>query len=223
MVTIRAVLIAVDGSNSDSVIDRLVSTGVSSDDEVLIAIPKLAEVGIAKVINDVKTFMRNRGLGEPRLIEVSRDPIEGISHVIDAIDALEANELLVDLSLGSPYLVLYIVLALLMMGHSASIFIKFRNNDEVVIPPLIFRVTLDALSKPLYELLELIVSKPGMTYDELTLRTGLKERVVRTLISELDKLGLVYRRGRIAGIYPSKWAQLVVKAMRSRLRRHFST
>ncbi len=219
MATIRAVLIALGYGDGKSVIDRLISTGVSSDDKVLIAIPKPVEVGVARAVDDVKSFMRSRGLGEPTLIEIPQDPIEGISQVIDVLDKLRTSELLIDLSLGSSYLATYIILALLMVGHSASIFIKFRNDNEVIIPPLIFRITLDALSRPLYELLELIISKPGMTYEEITLRTGLKERVVRTLISELDRLGLVYRRGRAAGIYPSKWAQLIIKAMRTRLKR----
>ncbi len=216
MITVRAFLITL-GDSERGVLRRLRDSGASVDDTVLLIAPEPPPCNANEVFSRLSESMRSYGLKEPELIKVPIDPSEGILKLLNVIEACGCRELVIDLSNGPPYLSTYLLMALFLSGREATIYAGSCGDSDVVVPPTVLGLIKAKVSKQLYELLSIVVSNPGITDSELSLRLGRKEKTIKVMVTELGRLGLIYRKGRAAGIYPSKWASVALKAFKSRV------
>ncbi len=216
MITVRAFIITL-GSNEETVLRRLRESGASVDDTVLILTPEPLPCNTDDVFKRLISSMRSYGLNEPELIKVPIDPSEGLLKLLDVIESCGCRELVIDVSSGPPFLSTYLLMALFLSGREATIYAGSCDESDIVIPPTVLGIVKARMSRQLYDLLSIVVNSPGITDAELSLRLGKKEKTIKVMVTELGKLGLIYRKGRAAGIYPSKWASVALRAFRSKL------
>ena len=159
----------------------------------------------------MRSYTLRVGLGEPELVEVSPTLAEGIESILKVFN--EDAEYVLGLSGGMRYLIVFTLVALVLSGRSATIWIYPESGEapEVTIPKDVVRSLRKLPTEAELRVLKEVAASPGITDEEVAGRIGRKVKTVKNVVSELAKSGLVVRRGRRGGLYPTEWGVLIAK------------
>lgn len=199
------------GFHEDHAIRLLTSSGAASDDRVVVLTAKPVVPAVRRAYEGLRAFAMRVGVGEPEIVEVPPELAEGVESILKVFEG--AGELVLGLSGGMRYLIVFTLVALVLSGKPATIHIYPEGGEvpEVVIPKdavaSLRRLPTDAELRILKE----VVSNPGITDEEVAERIERKVKTVKNVVSELVKSGLIVRKGRRGGLYPTEWGALIAR------------
>jgi len=124
----------------------------------------------------------------------------------------EDAEYVLGLSGGMRYLIVSTLVALILSGRSATIIYPEGGEvPEVTIPKVVVGTLRKLPTEAELRVLKEVAASPGITDEEVAERIGRRVKTVKNVVSELAKSGLVVRRGRRSGLYPTEWGALIAK------------
>ena len=113
---------------------------------------------------------------------------------------------------GMRYLIVFTLVALILSGRSATIIYPEGGEvPEVTIPKVVVGTLRKLPTEAELRVLKEVAASPGITDEEVAERIGRKVKTVKNVVSELAKSGLVVRKGRRGGLYPTEWGALIAK------------
>ncbi len=183
-------------------------------------------VTLRPVVSGVKLAMRSLGTLSLRLgiknhghVEIDPSaPIESIGPVHDTIVSTVEREgyteIVADLSGGPRMVVVSTFIALLLVSERVPVRLIVQNETGI-------GGSLDLKLAPLVQalrgmgvkgkILRLVAERPGMRQEEIAGELGISEKTAANYISQLARLGLVARRGRVRGVYPTGLGRLLAR------------
>jgi len=197
------------GFHEDYAIRLLTSSSASFDDKVVILTGSPLITATKKAIEGLKTFTTRIGIGEPLVVEVPPSVNEGISTILKVF-SYDA-EYVLGLSGGTGYLIVFTLIALVLSGRNAKIYIhpEGSNVPEILIDKYVLTTLRRLPTEAELRVLNEIVKTPGITDEEIAIIIGRKVKTVRNIVTELNKSGLIIKRGRRGGIYPTEWGKVI--------------
>jgi len=198
------------GFHEDHIVRRLHQSSATIDDEILVFTAKPAQGAVKRAYEGLIGYTRSVRLRYPKLVEVPLESTpEALKIIIEALGDKQ-EPFIVDLSGGMRAIGILVLTALLIMKVKADIYIQPEAGEvnEVKIPKELF----EYLEKPLtieeQNILREIVMNPGITIEELATKQRKSPRTIRNTLTRLRKL-LIIQKGRKAGLYPTKWTQII--------------
>ncbi len=198
------------GFHEDHIVRRLHQSSASVDDDIIVFTVKPIQGAVKRAFEGLVGYTRSVRLKYPELVEVPlASTPEALKIIVDVLSGKQ-EPFIVDLSGGMRALGVLVLTALLVMNIKADIYVQPEAGDvnEVKIPKELF----EYLEKPLtieeQSILREIIMNPGITIEELAARQGKSVRTIRNSLTRLRKL-LVVQKGRKAGLYPTKWTQIL--------------
>jgi len=197
------------GFHEDHAIRLLTSSGASFDDRVVVLTGSPLVTATKKAIEGLRAFTLRMGIGEPVVIEVPPSFNEGISTILRVFS--DNAEYVLGLSGGMGYLIVFTLIALVLSGRNAKIYIYPEGGDvpEILIDKYVLTTLRKLPTEAELRVLNEIVKAPGITDEEIAVIIGRKVKTVRNIVSELNKSGLIIKRGRRGGIYPTEWGKVI--------------
>ena len=197
------------GFHEDHAIRLLTSSGASFDDRVVVLTGSPLVTATKKAIEGLRAFTLRMGIGEPVVIEVPPSFNEGISTILRVFS--DNAEYVLGLSGGMGYLIVFTLIALVLSGRNAKIYIYPEGGDvpEILIDKYVLTTLRKLPTEAELRVLNEIVKAPGITDEEIAVIIGKKVKTVRNIVSELNKSGLIIKRGRRGGIYPTEWGKVI--------------
>jgi len=199
------------GFHEDHAIRLLTSSGAASDDRVVILTAKPVVPAVRRAYEGLRAFAMRVGIGDPEIVEVPPELALGVESILNVFEC--ANELVLGLSGGMRYLIVFTLVALVLSGKTATIHIYPEGGDvpEVTIPKDVVASLRRLPTEAELRILKEVTASPGITDEEVAEKIGRKVKTVKNVVSELVKAGLVVRRGRRGGLYPTEWGALIAR------------
>ena len=163
------------GFHEDHAIRLLTSSGASFDDRVVVLTGSPLVTATKKAIEGLRAFTLRMGIGEPVVIEVPPSFNEGISTILRVFS--DNAEYVLGLSGGMGYLIVFTLIALVLSGRNAKIYIYPEGGDvpEILIDKYVLTTLRKLPTEAELRVLNEIVKAPGITdavsYTHLTLPT----------------------------------------------------
>ena len=197
------------GFHEDHAIRLLTSSGASFDDKVVVLTESPLITATKKAIRNLKVFTTKMGIGEPLVVKVPPSLNEGISTLLEVF-SYDA-EYILGLLGGTGYLIVFTLIALVLSGKNAKIYIypEASNIPEILIDKYVLNTLRRLPTETELMVLNEIVKAPGITDEEIAVIIGKKVKTVRNIVTELNKSGLIIKRGRRGGIYPTEWGKVI--------------
>jgi len=197
------------GFHEDHAIRLLTSSGASIDDKVVILTESPLITATKKAIEGLKAFTTKAGIGEPLVVKVPPSVNEGISTILKVF-SYDA-EYVLGLLGGTEYLIVFTLIALVLSGRNAKIYVypEGSNTPEILIDKYVLTTLRRLPTEAELKVLNEIVKAPGITDEEIATIIGRKVKSVRNIVTELNRLGLIIKRGRRGGIYPTEWGKVI--------------
>ena len=183
-------------------------------------------VTLRPVVSGVELAMRSLGTLSLRLgiknhghVEVDPSaPLEsiGLVHdtIISTVEGEGYTELVADLSGGPRIVVVSSLLALLLASGRVPVRLIVQNETgtggslDLKLAPLVQALRGMGVKG---RILRLVAERPGMRPEEIAGELGISEKTAANYISQLVGLGLVARRGRARGVYPTGLGRLLAR------------
>ena len=159
--------------------------------------------------------IRDRGIGEPLVVEVPPSVNEGISTILKVF-SYDA-EYVLGLSGGTGYLIVFTLIALVLSGRNALMHLCIESSElseGILIPKPLIKVLQNPLKEGEVRVLQEIVKNPGISDEELAYVIGKKLKTIKSIIASLRNLGLVIRKGRRRGIYSTELGKVIAEVMK---------
>ena len=212
------VFVLILGFHEDHAIRVLTEFGAIKEDNILVFTAKPAVPAVRRAFEGLRSYALRAGLKEPKIVEVPQNFYEGISVILEALEEFNIEtEHVFELSGGMRYLLIYLLLALILSRRKGWIVIYPEGGEEkeIVIPKQVLELTVNPPGKAELNVLKQAISAPGTSVEEISLQLGKSVKTIQNIVSMLVKEGLVIRKGRRGGIYPTKLGELVSEYMKS--------
>lgn len=199
------------GFHEDHAIRLLTTSSATRDDKVFVLTGKPVVPAARRAFEGLRSYMLRVGIGEPELVEVPPNLAEGVEAVLKVFS--HDVEYVLGLSGGMRYLIVFTLIALVLSGRSATIWIYPEGGEvpEVVVPKDVVASLRRLPTGAELRILKEVANSPGITDEEVAEKVGRKVKTVKNVVSELVKSGLVIRKGRKGGLYPTEWGLLIAR------------
>ena len=200
------------GFHEDYIERRLYQTKAQPEDTIVLFSGKPIVGGVRRAYESLKARNLSIGLPEPKLIELEyEEPSKALQQARQVISGLK-EPIIADLSGGMRVIVIIVYTALLLERKHFELYIQPEGSMHLHlhIPKEIIQCIKHTLSKEKQEILKTIMKHPGITTKELAQTLKKKEKTIINHIVELKKLNLVAQKGKLAGIYPTKWTPVII-------------
>lgn len=199
------VFIAPIGFHEDIIMRSLISHGASRRDVLLVLSCSPITGGVRVAIDNLTGLTRRQGLPEPNIVELNcsnfYSSLRSLRKILENYLSHEAV-----LIAGGGLRVLTILSVIALVYHRKSFTIHYEPEADIegftIKPELMANVFSRLGETELKAILE-IIKTPGIDIKELANRLGLKEKSVRNLVTRLKKKGLVLKKGKREGVYPT--------------------
>lgn len=198
------------GFHEDRAMRMFIENSVTERDRVYI-ITANKTLSVVRAYESLVAFCRKIRLPDPELVEVPMDLSGGISRILQILRETD-GEVVVDLSRGMRYLIVYTLIALLLSNRTATIHIQPESGEatEIVIPKQLLEVARNPPRGLYIEILRVVSESEGASVEEISRALGKSAKTVTNCLTKLGKLKLVSRRGRERGIYLTDLGKLVL-------------
>ncbi|HDN76052.1 MAG TPA: CRISPR locus-related DNA-binding protein [Acidilobales archaeon] len=203
------------GAHEDHAIKILSSSGVTTEDKVVVLVTKPISPEVRKAYNSLKEFTSKMGVKKLELIEVPSDLSQGILSIVNAFS--DNSEYIVGISEDAGYLVILTFIALILSGRNALMHLCIESSElseGILIPKPLIKVLQNPLKEGEVRVLQEIVKNPGISDEELAYVIGKKLKTIKSIIASLRNLGLVIRKGRRRGIYSTELGKVIAEVMK---------
>ncbi|MEM1732955.1 MAG: CRISPR-associated CARF protein Csa3 [Desulfurococcaceae archaeon] len=199
------VFIAPIGFHEDFVLRSLIVLNGSRNDVLLVlsCIPILG--GVRTAIENLAGLARRQGLPDPQVVELECSNLyHSLRHLRGVLKKYLSNDIVLIAGGGLRALTIIAIIALISYKKPFTIHYEPETDMErfTVKPELLVNIYSNPGETEL-RALEEIIKSPGLDVKELAHRLGLKEKSTRNLVTRLKKRGLVVKKGRREGIYPT--------------------
>ncbi len=199
------------GYHENFAMRRLMSHHASRGDGILGFTMKPAAGAALGAWGSLRTFALRLGMTDHGLHELScLNLAESSATVRSMVEDAGYGAVVADLTGGPRCVVVSVLLGLLASGSEGEVWVQMEGGEggEDRIPLSILRVLRRGVSEAMRRMLSTIKESPGMRPQELAEELGLSLKTVQNSLSELKKLGLIYQKGRGAGVYLTNWGRL---------------
>ena len=202
------------GFHEDHAIRLLTTSGAGPDDIVVVLTASPIIAGTRRAIEGLRAFTLRIGVNNINVIEVP-PTIDGIIKVVKVFCNAKV-EYILGLSGGMRYLVVYTLLALMLTGRTARIHIYPEGGEgpEIVLDRYVLNSIINPPTESEIRILNIVYDNPGIVDEDIAEVIGRKPKTVKNIVAELSKKGLVARRGRKGGIYPTEWGRVIAEVSR---------
>ena len=203
------VFVAALGFHED-VLLRFLSRFAARRDDVLLVVTCSPVAGSVKRAWDgLVASCSRQGFPEPRLLELECSDFYGsLARLRAEISRLEGEYYLL---LGSGLRILSHILDIAFFATRKEFSLHYEPEGEsltpIYIPSAFYSNIWSKLSDPEKKAVKKVVEKPGISVRELADEIGVKEKTARNLLTRLKKKGLVEKKGRKEGVYPTPIAK----------------
>lgn len=204
-VVLSRVFIAPIGFHENIVLRSLVSHGGSKSDILLVLSCTPIIGGVRTAIDNLTGLARRQGLPEPIVVELECNDFYGsLKRLREILGRYLSYETVFIAGGGLRALTILIILALISYEKPFTIHYEPEADMEgFVVKPELMTNIYRGLGGTEYKALIEIIKTPGVDIKELAHRIGLKEKSTRNIVTRLKKRGLIIKKGKREGIYPT--------------------
>ena len=192
-----------------------------SDGLLLITLHPVVK-GVEIAMNNLYSLSLSLGIIKHDHIEVNPfNPLEGIGLIHDKLISIAErkgySEVIADLTGGPRIVVVSTLLALLLVSDKIPVRLIVQDETggggllDLVLSPVLQALKGMGVKE---RILKLTVDRPGLRQEEIAEALGVSDKTAANYISQLVKLGLVARKGRARGVYPTSLGMLISRLIR---------
>ena len=208
----RVFVLLIGRGSVSSIHEYLSRFAISYDDDVIV-LSEFKSYGRSQLYHKLYEYVTKSYSIKPKLISIPSNLSRALALLLTKVFHRDASYIVL-INGYSRYLAIYTLMALVISGKVASIYVLWsskRRVNEVNIPRHIVLIMQNVLDELKIKILMEVIRDPGVCDEDLALRLRKRLKVIKSAVSELNRLGLVVRRGRRACIYPTEVSKLLVK------------
>ncbi|GBF09752.1 transcriptional regulator [Aeropyrum pernix] len=207
------------GFHENFAIRTLSSYSADAADSIVAFTYKPVSGAVKTAFHNLASIAARIGVGDHRLVGL--DPGDGLAgmaasmlrHVGDYVKLGAYTRVVFDVTGGPKMLSLSAFIAAMLLSGIRSVEITVQSEtaqeyfEKVSGTPFaMFRVS---LGREKAAILRYVAEKPGSKPAAIAADMGLSPKTVYNKAGELRRLGLLYRRGRGGGLFPTSWGNLI--------------
>ncbi|MCS7099436.1 MAG: CRISPR-associated CARF protein Csa3 [Sulfolobales archaeon] len=198
------------GFHEDVVMRMFVSRSITEKDRVYLITGSKAQQ-VASAYDSLVALCRKMKLPDPELVEIPMDLFGGVSRIVEILKRAD-EEIVVDLSGGMRYLLVFALVALFLSGRSATIYVRPESGEdiEIKVPRQVLEIARNPPRGIHVEILRAVRDSEGISAKDLSRVLGKSAKTIANCLTELGRLGLISRRGRGGGVYLTELGRLVL-------------
>ena len=219
--------VATLGFHENFILRLLNSRAARAGDGLLLVTTRPAAGANITAYNNTMAYATRLGVKVYPLMELDpENPSEELHRLTDTIRRLarehDYSEIIIDITGGPKLTALLAILAALILRSETKLEVTVQSDTGGTWEARISGNILGAIACGIGEkakILEHILDKPGATIHAISQATGLSPKTVANYISILKRQGLVYQKGRGAGLYLTEWGKLIALIAKQHPRR----